>query len=271
MSLEKAKEVVNRIQVNQSGFKQPARAVEDNNHPKVVNTMTELFTRLKAITAVGNAFNSESEHIVKQEWVLAFALEGVKSQKVIDRGVEAMRAKARKSRGTTWFPSIGEFVDACLGSDNKLEAAERAYRIFSNPKWKEKQTCNVGQMVVSGYSFELRQLKSAECKKRFIELYLEFAADNEIELLDAFALTETVQLTPEQQKGAEKRKQDAQKEHLAKLNSMFGGIPKKDKPKAKVKVAKHGVVTGKIKTAHKSQAACDKERERQLKLIKDRL
>ena len=263
MSLKEAKAVVNRIQQNQSGFKQPAKPIEDNNHPKVVSTMAELFTRLKAITTVGNAFKTqEEEHIVKQEWVLAFAQEGIKSQDIIDRGVEAMRIKARKSRSTTWFPSIGEFIDACLGSDNRQELAERAYKLFITG---QKQIDTVGRMVTASSSFELRQLKASECKKQFIELYLQFAENNAVEPLESHLLAEEVQLSHEQQKEAEKRSETARNEFLGK----FSGLIADKLDKKPIKQVKTGVQSVKPQRTYKSVAQCDKERERQLKAIKN--
>jgi hypothetical protein len=256
---EAAKKQVAAIQASAHTFKQSAKPIQDNTHPRVISVIDKLFLQLKAITAVGNAFKTpQEEHIVKQEWILAFAEEGIRGQDVIDVGVEMVRIKARKSRGTTWFPSIGEFIDMCLGSDNKIEFAERAYNLFIK---REQQIDTVGRMVTASHSFELRQMKAADCKKGFIELYLKYAENNPIEQLEAFALTETVQLSPEQQKEADKRAQAAQSEFLAK----FSGIAA-EKPKEPVKKVKPGLKAGKIQgETRQSLAAAEKERERQLR------
>lgn len=265
---KEVRSLVNRIQSNEN-FKQPAKSVEDNNHPKVVSTMAELFTRLKAITVVGNAFKTqEEEYIVKQEWILAFAQEGIKSQDIIDRGVEVIRVKSRKNRGITWFPSIGEFIDGCMGSDNKLEFAERAYNLFIR---REQQIDNVGRMVTASHSFELRQLKAADCKKGFIELYLKYAVDNKIKPLEAFALTDSVTLTPEQEKAAQERADAAKDDFLQKFS--YIKTEKQDSifDRAKDITPKRGVVTGKIKTQTKTPAQLEAEKKRQLEAIKNRM
>ena len=122
--MNEAQKQVALIQANAHKFKQPSRPIEDNTSPKALASIDEIFTRLKAIGSVGNAFKTpQEEAIVKQEWMLALREEGVTKQSMIDDGIDAFRVKARQSRSTAWFPSIGEFIDMCLGSDNTLEHA----------------------------------------------------------------------------------------------------------------------------------------------------
>ena len=222
MSDEALKKHMLLQQANQHNHKQPSKPVQSNNNPQALNVMDELFTRLKAISAVGNAFKTdEEEKIVKQEWMLAFKEEGVTKQAIIDDGLESFRVKARKSRSTTWFPSIGEFIDLCLGSDDKLKFAERALEIFINPKWKQKQICNIGQMVVSKHYYQLKSCKSSETNKKFIELYLKYAEDEPVMTLDAFSLTDGVTLSKEQKLDAEKRTQTAQADCMSKIKKQL--------------------------------------------------
>ena len=138
------------------------------------------------------------------------------------------------------------------------QKAPSAYNLFIK---REQQIDTVGRMVTASHSFELRQMKAADCKKGFIEMYLQYAANSPIEQLEAYALTETVQLSDEQQKDADNRAQAAQNDFLAEFSGLIT-----DKPKEKtVKPVKPGVKAGKIQASYKSQAACDKERARQLK------
>ena len=162
---------------------------------------------------------------------------------------------------TDWLPSVGKFIKWCGQDGDVIEFAERAYGLFIQ---REKQIDTVGQMVVSKHAFDLRSMKAADGKKIFVELYLDFAQDNEITPIDAFALTETVQLSPKQQKDADDRKLNAQNEFLAKFGGLINEAQEVAVKKVKAKI-ETGVKTGKIPTAHKSQAKCDEERTRQLK------
>lgn len=250
---------------NQHNHKQPTQQQQASKNPAALNVIDDLFTRLKAITSVGNAFKTVNEEaIVKQEWMLAFREEGVTKQSMIDDGIDAVRIKARKSRSTTWFPSIGEFIDLCKGSDDKLEFAQRALELFNSG---QKQIDSVGRMVVSKNGFDLKTMKAADTNKRFIELYLIYAEDNPIEALESHLLTETVQLSPEQQKDAEKRAQYAQNEFLTKFSSLLDD----DAEKPEVKQSESGLKTESLKVKSKSPAQLEREKERQLKLIKGKL
>jgi hypothetical protein len=108
---------------------------------------------------------------------------------------------------TDWLWSVGKFIKMCDQSNEVLPLAQRALDLFNSA---QKQIDNVGQMVVSKHAFSLKQMKAAETNKQFIELYLSYAENNPIEGLEAFALTETVQLNPEQLKDKQKRTQAAQ-------------------------------------------------------------
>lgn len=265
--MNEAQKQVAAIQANAHKFKQPSRPVEDNTNPKALTSIDEIFTRLKAIGSVGNAFKTaQEEAIVKQEWMLALREEGVTKQSMIDDGIDAFRVKARQSRSTAWFPSIGEFIDMCLGSDNALEYAERALKLFNRG---ERQICSVGKMLVGEHHFNLKKLPANESNKKFIDLYLELAKENDIEPLKAFALTETVQLSPEQLKDKQKRTQTAQNECLNHLHGLFG--KSEHKPVEQPKKEAGGVSKGSLRVQTKSVKQLDEERQRQLDAIKGKL
>ena len=257
-------------QANQHNHKQPSKPVQDNTNPAALNVMDELFTRLKAISAVGSAFKTESEEkIVKQEWMLAFKEEGIVKQSMIDDGVELFRVKARKNRGTTWFPSIGGFVDLCVGSEDKQALAERAYNLFIK---RESQIDTVGKMVTAGHAFDLRKMEASKSKKAFIELYLEFAQNNPIEPLEAFALTDGVQLTKEQQKDRENRTEGAKNEFFDKFNAFTvknPSIPAEAVTKALEET--HGIKQGSLKQYAKTPKQLEDEKKRQLAAIANKL
>lgn len=255
-------------QANKHNHKQPSKPVEDNTNPKALASIDEIFTRLKAIGSVGSAFKTpQEEAIVKQEWMLALREEGVTKQSMIDDGIDAFRVKARQSRGTAWFPSIGEFIDLCLGDNNKLEYAERAYNLFIK---RERQIDNVGREMLIDNLFDLRAMPAEKGKKRFIELYLEFASRMEIQTLEAFALTETVQLSEEQQKDADNRANDARKDFMSKFNSF--ALKDTDVPIEMVEKAYNvkpvGIQQGSLKTYAKTPKQLEEEKQRQLDMIK---
>lgn len=161
-----------------------------------------------------------------------------------------------------WMPSAGKFIKWCEQSNDLLPLAQRAFKIFSAPTWNQKQTCNIGQMVVVSHGFKLKNMKASECEKTFIELYLKYAEDNPIQHLDAFAITEVVQLSQEQQKDAKKR---ADKARELCVSSLLGGVS--HKPKDKPAKVKAGISKGRIATTNKSQKQMEAERDKQLKAM----
>ena len=151
-------EHMKRQLANQHNHKPLSSGQQDNKNPAALGVMDDLFIRLKAVTVVGNAFKTPSEEaIVKQEWMLGFREEGVTKQSMIDDGLDAIRIKARKSSAVTYFPTLGEFIDACKGNNNSLELAKRGLDLFNSG---QKQIDNVGQMVVSKHGFDLKKMKA---------------------------------------------------------------------------------------------------------------
>lgn len=165
---------------------------------------------------------------------------------------------------TDWLPSVGKFIKWCEQSDSVTEFANRAYDLFIN---RSNQLDNIGQSVVSKHGFDLRSMKAADSKKEFIRYYLMYSENNNIEPLESNLLTETVQLSPEQQKEAEKRADEARNRFLNNFSGLLAG--KKDKQVKKKAVGiKKGSTHAEIR---KSIRALDRERERQLALIKNKL
>ena len=163
---------------------------------------------------------------------------------------------------TDWLPSVGKFIKMCDQSNEVLPMAQRALDLFNSG---QKQIDSVGKMVTGKHGFDLKNMKAAETGKRFIELYLSYAEDNAIESLEAFALTETVQLSPEQQKDADKRKQTAQNEFFAR----FGSI-NTDKPVEQPKKEANGVLKGSLGRKAKTPQQLEAEKKRQLEMLNHR-
>ena len=165
---------------------------------------------------------------------------------------------------TDWLPSVGKFIKWCEQENGLLEFAQRALDLFNSA---QKQVDSVGQMVVSKHAFNLKQMKAEQTSKQFIELYLKYAEDNAIEPLEAFALTDSVQLSPEQLKDKQKRTQTAQDEFFSKFNKFVEknpGIPAETVEKA------IGIKQGSLKTYNKSVKQLEEEKQRQLDAIKHR-
>jgi hypothetical protein len=110
----------------------------------------------------------------------------------------------------------------------------------------------------------LKQLKAEQTNKQFIELYLGYAENNPIEGLEAFALPETVQLSPEQAKDKQDRTEGAKNEFFAKFNKFTEINPQI--PAETVEKA-IGIEKGSLKSYNKSQKQLEQERDRQLKAM----
>ena len=161
---------------------------------------------------------------------------------------------------TDWLPSVGKFLKLCEQSNDLMQFAERALKLFNSG---QKQIDNVGRMVTGNHGFDLKQMKAADTNKRFIELYLGYAENTPIEALESHLLTETVQLSDQQRKEAEKRAEMARNEFLGKFSGLIA-----DKPEEKTKKqVKTGIQSVKPATSYKSPAQLEKEKKRQLKAI----
>jgi len=163
-----------------------------------------------------------------------------------------------------WLPSVGKFIKMCEQGNDLLVLAERALDLFNNA---QKQIDSVGQMVVAKHKFDLKAAKASDTNKRFIELYLRYSADNDIQPLEAFAIAETVQLSEEQKKDADNRCAIAQNEFLKSMHGLVG----KSEPKTEFKTKSVGIQKGKIYTQSKTPKQLEDEKQRQLQMIKDKL
>lgn len=198
---------------------------------------------------------------LKNAWTKAIMRHELKTGKRLN--VKAGLLACEES-DSDWMPSVGKFIKWCDQSTDLTEFASRAYKLFIN---REQQIDTVGRMVTANHAFDLRNLKAADCEKGFIAHYLRYAENNAIEPLESHLLTDGAQLSTEQQKEANRRNEAAKNECLDALHSMFG----KPEPKVSTESQKAGVKTGRIKTHYKSAKQLDDERERQLRLIKDKL
>ena len=198
---------------------------------------------------------------LKNAWTKAIMRHELKTGKKLN--VRAGLLACEES-DTDWLWSVGKFIKMCDQSNDLLPLAQRALDLFNSA---QKQVDSVGQMVVSKHAFNLKQMKAEQTSKQFIELYLKYAENNAIEPLEAFALTETVQLSPEQLKDKQKRTQAAQDEFFSKFNKFVEknpGIPAETVEKA------IGIKQGSLKTYNKSVKQLEEEKQRQLDAIKHR-
>jgi hypothetical protein len=160
---------------------------------------------------------------------------------------------------TDWLPSVGKFIKWCDQTSDIELLALRALELFNSG---QKQIDNIGQMVVGKHSFYLKNLKASENKKQFVELYLTYAEGNAINELEGALLTETVQLSDEQQKDREKAIKTARNEFFAKFGAK-GETKKVIEPKKKAKGIKSGSTGRKAQT----QKQADESRNKQLKAM----
>ena len=72
----------------------------------------KIFENLTASCPILLTVSKEQLEILKQQWILGFAENGIKTFEQVKRGMAAMRAK---SNG--YLPSVGEFIAACHQQD----------------------------------------------------------------------------------------------------------------------------------------------------------
>lgn len=195
---------------------------------------------------------------LKNAWAKAIVRNSRKAGKKLNLKAGLLACEESES---DWLPSVGKFIKWCDQSSNVAGFADRAYNLFIN---QEKQIDNVGQMVISKHSFELKTMKASDCKKSFESYYLKYSESSQITALDAFSLTDGVSLSPEQEDAARKRTVAARDEFLASVGQLIGRpVIEPIKPAKK----KAELTTGKIKTSFKSQQQMSDERDRQLAAV----
>ena len=158
---------------------------------------------------------------------------------------------------TDWLPSVGKFLKWCNQDDDITQLAERALSLFNSG---QRQIDNVGLMVTSKHGFDLKHEKASETNKKFIELYLKYASNCKVEPLEQSLLTDSVQLTPEQEREAKDRADKARDNFL----SEFGGLIKEKTETPITKPKCKGVQKQNLRT-HLTQSEIEAEKKRQLK------
>ena len=208
---------------------------------------------------------------LKNAWTKAIMRHELKTGKKLN--VKAGLLACEES-DTDWLPSVGKFIKMCDQSNTVLPMAQRALDLFNSG---QKQIDSVGKMVTGKHGFDLKNMKAADTGIRFIELYLSYAESNAIEGLEAFALEDMTTTSYDEQKRTREREarsdeenkaldDAAQNDFLSKFNSFL--TKDVDIHKEPAKQAKTGVTIGKIKTGSKPTALEQKEKERQLAMIK---
>jgi hypothetical protein len=165
---------------------------------------------------------------------------------------------------TDWLPSVGKFISMCEQSTDLTECAKRALDLFNSA---QKQIESVGQMVVSKHGFNLKKMKASDTNKYFVEYYLSYTQDYNIEPLESHLLTDGVQLSQEQQKDADKRSQAAQNSFLSKFSNLVGDKPEQ----TEVIREKTGITQGSLRVPQKTAIQLEDEKKRQLEMIKGKI
>jgi hypothetical protein len=172
-----------------------------------------------------------------------------------------------------WLPSVGKFIELCVAGDNFVdpeeikEFAQRALVLFNA---NESQIDNVGLIVSEKAEFRLKTKGSPDSNTRFIELYCKIALDKTVKLLPSNLLTQTVQLSPEQEKDKQKRAEVGRNEFMSSMCKQLG----KHKPKQVVVDTFNplkGISKGSTGRKAKTPKQLDDERARQLDMIKGML
>ena len=87
--------------------------VNTNRVPDRAKEMIDrIFENLAASCPILLTISKEQLEIHKQQWILGFAENGIKTFEQIKRGMTAMRAKPNG-----YLPSVGEFIQACKVQD----------------------------------------------------------------------------------------------------------------------------------------------------------
>jgi hypothetical protein len=258
MDIRKQVQNIQNSAVNDPRFKKNEEVVITQ---EAVNYVEKLFNSLLPHFPAWRQSCPTDEDLgrLKSAWTKAIMRNSNKTGKQLN--VQAGLLACEESE-TDWLPSVGKFIKMCDQSNQVLPLAQRALDLFNSA---QKQIDSVGQMVVSKHAFGLKQMKAAETNKQFIELYLSYAENNPIEGLEAFALTETVQLSEEHLKAKQKRTQDAQSKCLSHLNGLFG--KSEPKPVEQPKKKASGVSKGSTGIKAQTQKQADENRDKQLKAM----
>jgi len=244
-----------------------------NNDPRFKQNQEIVITQ-EAVSYVEKLFNSMLPHFpawrqscptdedlgrLKSAWTKAIMRNSIKTGKKLNVKAGLLACEESES---DWLPSVGKFIKWCDQSSDVMPFAQRGLDLFNSG---QKQIDSVGKMVTGKHGFDLKTMKATETNKRFIELYLMYAENNEIQALESNLLTETVQLSKEQQKDADKRALDAQNQFLNQFSNLID-----EKEEVKPINVESGVKTGSLKVKVKSEKEIEDSRQRQLAMIKGR-
>ena len=121
----------------------------------------------------------EQLKILKQQWILGFAENGIKTFEQVKRGMAAARAKANG-----YLPSVGEFISWCnsynnhelgLPTQEELEARLQKYFGYAkephNFKFRSKAEYYLLKTIYDGYS----KKKWEDCQKAMPKILAEVA------------------------------------------------------------------------------------------------
>ncbi|OOF84620.1 replication P, partial [Rodentibacter ratti] len=104
--------------------------IQQNFSAQAERLIDMLFDQLCASCTQLLNLSPERLRIIKQQWILGFAENGITRIEQVKRGMSAMRAKPNG-----WLPSVGEFIQFCredyhaLGLPNETELYQR-YQTF---------------------------------------------------------------------------------------------------------------------------------------------
>ena len=139
----------------------------------------KIFENLTASCPILLTISGEQLEILKQQWILGFAENGVKTFDQVKRGMAAARAKANG-----YLPSVGEFISWCNNYDNHElglptleELSSRLQKYFGyakephNFKFRSKAEYYLLKTIYDGYG----KKKWEDCQKAMPKILAEVA------------------------------------------------------------------------------------------------
>ena len=162
---------MNQLTTQQANFKEV---------PDQVRLMIDrIFTNLTASCPILLSVSSEQLETLKQQWVLGFAENGIKTFDQVKRGMAAARAKTNG-----YLPSVGEFISWCNNYNNhelglptleELEARLQKYFGYAkephNFKFRSKAEYYLLKTIYDSYG----KKKWEDCQKAMPKILVEVA------------------------------------------------------------------------------------------------
>jgi replication P family protein len=138
-----------------------------------------IFENLAASCPILLTISREQLEILKQQWILGFAENGIKTFEQVKRGMAAARAKANG-----YLPSVGEFISWCNNYNNhelglptleELDARLQKYFGYAkephNFKFRSRAEYYLLKTIYDGYS----KKKWEDCQKAMPKILAEVA------------------------------------------------------------------------------------------------